>query len=256
MNLRNVFLSAVIFSVGIASAVAEEPADENTRRETTYLFGDSAAEGTSSYTRFLDFAENDPADAMLFEHSGSNGSESGLSDYSVGYTKGDIYLKRHEASTPADSRDPLLSAEKDPAKDETAQQAASRLSDEDIVALHFYDLSVSFADSVSETIGFTGRDNRNNPLVFFEVAAETPDNLLLSDNGSYKFLSFEKNAFSEESNRAKLLSGNTLADYDDEENIFDIISSLLSIPFALVSIALCSGLMLVMFTSTGKKTNN
>ena len=121
--------------------------------------------------------------------------------------------------------------------------------------LHVYDFSVPFDDKVTETIGFTNRDGRENPLVFHEVIPETTDISLLSDDGSYLFLSFIKNTFTNDQNGGKVLTGDSYLDEGAKESIFDIISSLFTIPFALLSIAVCAGTLLIMFTSTGKKAN-
>ena len=98
MKHRNVFLFAVIFSAGIASAVAEEPADENMRRETTYLFGSSVTEGTSIYTPSFSYrtAGDNADETLLSEHSGLAGTESGRDDYSAGYKNDGTNKKKHE----------------------------------------------------------------------------------------------------------------------------------------------------------------
>jgi len=258
MNLRNALLHAVCFSLGIAFAAAEEPADENTRRETTYLFGEvTATEGTSTYARyFFASAENDASDMSRFDYdNGSAGIESDRNEYSDGYKKEDVIPRIHAASYSGDTRSPQLSAESESATTGTASQAASRGPAKDGEdALRVYDFSVSFDDSVSEAIGFTESNDRNKPVFFFESTAEQPDNPLMSDN-AYTFLTFEKNTFTIEQNRVQLLSGNSYTDNDEKETIFDIISTLISIPFAMVSVAVCLGLILVAFTSTGKKTN-
>ena len=254
MNLRNVLFPAVFFSLGIAFAVAEEPADENTRRETTYLFGDvTTAEGTSTYARFFyDSAEYDASDMTRFGD-GSARSENGRNDYSDGYKKDDIIPRIHAASYSGDAPPPRPPAESDSATNATAPQTASSDSDGS-KALRFYDFSISFDDCVSEEIGLTRRNDGDEPLFPFEVVVKPPDISLLSDN-AYSFFAFEKNTFTAEQNRAQLLSGNSYTKNDNEESIFDIISSLFSIPFALVSIAVCSGLILVGFTSAGKNSN-
>lgn len=55
MRLCSIFLAAAtILSVGIVSAVAEEPADEETRRELTYISGSPAAvKGGSVFSRYF-----------------------------------------------------------------------------------------------------------------------------------------------------------------------------------------------------------
>lgn len=254
MNLRSVLLPAVSFSLGIAFALAEEPADENTRRETTYLFGDvTNTEGTSTYARFFfDSAENDTSNMTRFEDNGSAGIESGRNDYSAGYRKNDVIPRIHAASFSGDSRS-LSHAENESAKNGTAPQAALPDSGNG-EALRWYDFSVSFDDSVSEEIGLTRRKDGNTPLFPFEGIAEPPVISRLSNN-AYSFLAFEKNTFTAEQNRAQLLSGNSYTDNSEEETIFDLISTVISIPFAMISVAVCSGLILVAFTSTGKKTN-
>ena len=258
MKLRNVFSFAVIFFAGIAFAVAEEPADENMRRETTYLFGRSVVtEGTKIYTPSFVYstAENNGDDTTQFERSGFTGNESGRDDYSAGYRNDGINKKRNEAeSADRQEQEPEFSEEDEPEKDETAAPETSSTSDGN-ETLHIYEFSVPFDDRVTETIGFTGGDGVDNPLVFAEVIPKLPDNSQLSDDGSYLFLSFEKNAFTNDENAAKILTGDSYDDEGEEESVFDIISKSFTIPFALLSIVVCGGLILVMFTSTGKKTN-
>ena len=251
MKRRNVFLFAVIFSAGIASAVAEEPADESARRETIYFFGSSAVpEGTKIYTPSFvyDTAEDSADDSIVFEFNVSHGTKSVRDDYSSGY-KNDGTNKKHEASAAADPPEKSEFSEV-----ETSVPAASRASDGNEM-LHVYDFSVLFDSSVTETIGFTGRDGRDDPLYLAELSLMTPDNILLSENGSFSFLSFEKNAFTKDQTGAKILVGDSYRDDTVEETIFEIFSSMFTIPFTLLSLAICGGSILILFTSSGKKAN-
>ena len=143
MKRRNVFLFAVIFSAGIASAVAEEPADESARRETIYFFGSSAVpEGTKIYTPSFvyDTAEDSADGSIVFELNVSPGTESVRDDYSSGY-KNDGTNKKHEASAAADPPEKSEVSEA-----ETSGTATSRASDGNEM-LHVYDFSVPFAYS-------------------------------------------------------------------------------------------------------------
>ena len=77
-------------------------------------------------------------------------------------------------------------------------------------------------------------------------------NAQLSDsNGIYTFLAFDKHAYLNGANRGQILAGGI---YDDEfgqaEKQF---RNPLSVPLAMLFIALCAGILLVIYTTTGEK---
>lgn len=220
MKLRNWSLTAaVVFFVGIAFAVAEEPADEDTFRETTYTYDTSLVpdlEGSSDFPlSFYKTAGNGADDATLFEQIGIAGS--GRSD-------------------------------------ESAASATSRTSGEDM-SLRVFDLSSSFSGSVTEEIGFTARSDRGNPLVFSEVIAESPNKSQSAGNETYSLLTFDKKAFTNARNWGQIISGGSNFNDGEEEGFLVFFSSIVTIPFAILSFSICIGFLLIMFTTSGKKSN-
>ena len=87
MKLRNCFLTAVFFSVGIAFAFAEEAVDEDTFRETTYSFDTfSTAERFNTYTlSFSKTTGNKAGDSTRLESNGIDVTGSGGNDFAIGY---------------------------------------------------------------------------------------------------------------------------------------------------------------------------
>ena len=80
MKLRSIFSAATLcLSVGIAFAVAEEPADEDSRRELIYSFGEAAASAKEDNTMakaLLQYAgasdpENGWPDTVAYQNDGS-----------------------------------------------------------------------------------------------------------------------------------------------------------------------------------------
>lgn len=252
MKLRNIFFAAVFLSVGIAFAVAEEPADEDTLRETTYTFGNSVAdEAEETYPlSFNKIAENESGDMPLFECNGLAGT--GRNDYTVDYNHDGMSPTFQEPSTPAKAQAPPSPAGRSLSNDNTAAQTTSP----DLgkrKSLPVYDFSVSFYDSITDRIGFTALEGRGNPLVFSEVIATETDSPQMPDNKVYSFLSFEKKLFTNEQNGAKILPGGSNIGNKTEENAFFTFSSTIAVPFAALSLILCVGFLIVVFTSSKKK---
>jgi len=232
MILRNCFLTAALFAVGIVFAFAEEPIDEDTFRETTYSFDNSTAAedlNTNSLS-FSKTAGNEAGDSTLFEHIGVDETGNEPNDYTIGYTIGGITPVFHEDSESAD-----------PDENES---------------LPIFDFSVSYYDSITDEIGFTARADVENPLVFSEVFAEAPNNSQLPNQETFALLFFDKQIFTSAHNWGQILSGGYYFGETEEESAFLSFSSMMTIPFAILSVGLSIGFLLIMFTSiTGNKTN-
>lgn len=232
MMLRNCFLTVVLFSAGIAFAFAEEPIDEDTFRETTYSFDSSAATErlNTSKLSFRKTAGNEAGDSARFEHDIIAGTGSGQSDYTIEEIKKSISPAFHEDST-------------------SAATDANK-------SLRVYDLSTSFHDSIPEEIGFIARSDVDNPLVFSEVFVEAPNNSQLPNQETFSLLAFDKKVFTSANNWGQILSGGYYYEGEEEESAFLLFSSMITIPFAILSITLGIGFLLIMYTSiTGNKTN-
>ena len=122
-------------------------------------------------------------------------------------------------------------------------------------SLLFYDFSLPFQDGVMEKVGFAARDDRKNPLVFYEVIAEAPESVQMTEKETYTFLSFDKKAFTNARNWGHVIFGGSQIDEEKESIVFVIFSSTIMIPVTILSISLSIGLFVVFFTSTGKKEN-
>ena len=86
MKRCNIFLAAVLFfSVGIVSAVAEEPDDEDTRRETIYLLGNPVVtKGDQTFTQTVyDIANETILSETQTKYSGIVQTESGSNTETV-----------------------------------------------------------------------------------------------------------------------------------------------------------------------------
>ena len=231
MKLRNWFLTAVVFSVGVAFVPAEEPVDEDTFRETTYSLDNfSTAEGLNAYPlSFCKSAGNEEIDAAMFEHFSIAGTGSGRNDNGAGDKDDGTSPSFHEDST-------------------SASPDGNEL-------LRIYDLSASFYDSITEEIGFTARGERENPLVFSDAKPETPDNSQMPTPEIFSLLTFDKNVFTNEQNWGQILSGGYYFGEEEEESAFLLFSSMITIPFAILSVALSVGFLLILFTSILNKEN-
>ena len=231
MKLRNSLITAVFFSVGIAFAFAEAPVDEDTFRETTYTFDNfSPAENLNAYAlSFLKTSENNASDSTLSEQNGSTETGSERNDYTIGYKNNGTSPSFH-ANSPSAAPDGNES-------------------------LSLYDLSNSFYDSVTEEIGFTARGDRANPLVFSEVIAAAPNNSQMPNQEIFSLLSYDKNVFTNAQNWGQILSGGYYYPEEEEENLFILFGSMITVPFAILTLTLGVGFLLILFTSILNKEN-
>ncbi|MBR4255444.1 MAG: hypothetical protein IKQ16_10185 [Lentisphaeria bacterium] len=239
MNLRNILLPAVLFlSVGLASAVAEDPLDEDARRETIFTFGGAVPEGDNAYARFLlDAAENDPlCAALLLRYGGAAEMENG--GFSVDYERDGAHAVSQEASGPDDA---ASAAEAGSGKAATAGSAAFRNHGDD--ARRAYDFAISFEDSVTEEIGIAGREDGAEKNVFSVAETGASDDSRLLDKGT-AVLFFEKNACKNGQISSQfIVSSSRLEDSEEEDGILS-----LSTPIALLLVALGGGIVIVIHT--------
>ena len=259
MSFRGVFsvataAAAPVFFAGIAFAVSEDPVDEEIRRETIYSFSGTAAGDRDTYARYPDYeAGNNTLPAALFQYVGIVGMESGWTYDAAGYNNGDIPPFNGDL-TRSDVPAYRSEAGSEPAEDVPEGSIPFRTSGVDGDELHAYDFSIPFDDSVTEEIGFTGRfDDDGRPVSFAANTAGSGDSRS-SDKGMASSLFFDKNAFNIDSNRARIMSGNSrFGEFEDEK---EFIGTPFSIPFALLCFALGLGIILVIHTATGKQSNH
>ena len=252
MKLRKSFYVAVFFSVGIALAFAEEPADENTFKETTYSDGNPiASEGTKTYPlSFYNTAENGTGDIAPFDIAEIG---DGRNDYAIDYINNNEGPTPHETSNSVTPQDPLPQVNNGNTNSATATPTTSRIYDKD--DSHIYDLSISFHDSITDRIGFTAQDDRGTPLFFSEVIPDTTDDSQFSDNKINSFLSFEKNVFTKAQSGTQIISKHYYIGSEKKEDVIILFSTMLAIPFALLCFALCAGFLLVIFTTMKENEN-
>ena len=205
---------------GAFSAVAGEPADEDTRRETIYTLDGTVAEGKTAFDRyFFGPAGSNPRTIRLLRYDSIAGDEIVWSSYDSGFRPG-------------------------------ANEAASGGAE-----LRPYDLSAAFDDDVMDRLGLAGpAEEESDPDAAPtrpEQFASSSDALLPDNNGLYTFLAFDKRAYLNSPNRGRILSGGV---YNDEfgqgEKKF---TNPFSIPLALLFVALCAGILLIIYTTTGEK---
>ena len=254
MKLRSLFLCAVFISAGIAFALAEEPASENTLRECTYFLGNpTAAEDSNTATlSFYNTAEKGIIDLPPIERNGFAGT--GRNDYAIEYKNESTGPAVHDASVSA-ARESLPPAENILSNGDTTTAPTASRSSDDPQSLYVYDFSSSFYDSVTGKIGFTARNGKENPLVFSEVIAETADSSQLPEKETYSFLAFVKNVFTNAQSGEQIIFDSSYLKKEEEENAAVSFISVIAAPFSLLSVSLCIGLLIILFTSTGKKEN-
>lgn len=257
MKLRSVFSAAALFlSAGVAFALAVEPADETTRRETIYPFRNpTPPENNNTFARyFSDNAGNSTLTITLIPYTSITETEDVQGLYSIGHI---INSKPRGSSDEGsalsgDARTSQSDAGSKQAESETTAPVANRAIGED--RLPAYDFSVPFDKSITEEIGFTDiRDiDDENELGFLRSEDKEPDDSQISENRSYSILAFEKRAFHNSPNRAQILFG---GDYnkkfkkmDDDE-----ISVPVAFPLSMLTFAIGAAILLTVFTSAEKK---
>lgn len=257
MRLRFLFAAALFLSFGIAFAIAMEPADERTRRDTIYPFRNpTPPERNNIFARyFFDNDGNNTLTIILNPYIGITETEKVQSLYSAGYISKSKPRNSSDEDVPlSDVKTPQSDDGSGQAETETAAPAGNRVVDEDCFPV--YDFSIPFDESITEEIGFTGLydSDDENELGFLRNEDKDPDDSQQSENGPYSFLVFEKKAFHNSPNRGQILFGGDYKkkfkkiDGDDDEN-----SVPFALPLSMLFLAIGTGILLTMFTSTGKK---
>ena len=238
MTIRSLFLTVSLFlSVGIAFGAAEEPVDEDTRRETTYFLG-NVAEAKAPLFQF--FSEFQNTDAAKSESSWAYDTAGDESDEATNLN-GDLTAAPASQSI----------AGKESAETGTAALAASRASD-NASFFHAYDFSVPFSDSILEKNGFWGHiDDDNQPVSATPLASESADMQRIN-----ALFFFDKKAFSNDLIDARIMSERS--NIDDLLKKEETFSSPLSTPFSMLFILIGFGIILVIYTApmNGNGTGN
>ena len=250
MKLRNIPLSAVLFLfVGIASAAAEDPADEDARRETIYTSGAAAVpEVGNTYAQyFLETAGNDSLSTALFRYDGAVATED--VGYAADYEKDGVNAAFHDDPASVDDEASPSDAAEKSGETEPDASDVSRAPGSD--GLHAYDFTVPYEYSITSEIGFTGpEDGADDPDA---AVAESPvaasDDSRASDKGFQLVLAFEKNAFKNSQIKAQFIEGDSRIEAEEEAGILS-----LSTPIALLFVGLGVGIVVVMHTVTENKS--
>lgn len=248
MKLRNILLPAVLFLfAGIASAAAEDPADEDARRETIYTPGAAAVPevGNTYVLYFLDTAGDDSLSTGLFRYDGADATED--ISYADGYEKNGADAAIHDGSA-SDDDSSRSDAGEDPGNVETAGLAASIAPGGD--GLHAYDFAVPYDNSITSEIGYTGREDSAEEPDSAVTEPAVSENSRVSDKGSQSILAFEKNAFKNGQIKAQFIASTSRLEDSEEES--ELLS--LSLPIALLLAGVVIGIVVVIHTVTENKS--
>lgn len=252
MRFRIFFPAAAFFlAFGFAFAFAIEPSDEKDRRETIYPFRSPAsAESSNTFARyFSDYAGNSILTIRLFPYKSITEPESAWSFYSARqFFDSSINNTSDEGAPLSDARMPQSESAA-----ETTAPTSNRIAGE--VSPPVYDFSIPFNERITEEIGYTGPRGNDDEyeLGFLIDEFKEPKDSQLSDNGLFSSLVFQKKASLNNPNSAHILFG---GDYDKKFRKTDDSADIsFSTPFALFFFTLGVGIVMVMFTSTGKREN-
>ena len=255
MRLRNIFPAAAFFlAFGVALAFAVEPADEKKRRETIYPFRNpTPPERNNIFSRyFFDNAGNNTLTIMLTPYNGITESENAWSFYTAKHTSNNSSDNRPEEDLPlSDTRMPQSDSGSIPAEAESSAPTATPVVDDGVPSIYVF--SMPFDDSIPEKMGFTeghGSDDEDE-LSFLKDEFNGSNDSQLSANGLYSSLVFNKRAYLNSPNSTHILFG---GDYDKSFKKKDDTAGIsFSTPVALFFLTLGAGIVLVMYTATGKK---
>ena len=254
MKSCNILLAAALFLfVGIVFADAEEPADEDTRRDTIYSSGSPAAvKGNSFFTQY--FYNPERKKALSIKLPRYNGIAKTENIWTYYYSGEDIDNGANAA--PDDALHPSGSRTIQPGEGVLADAGAGGVNKKHADDERgIYDLTVPFDHSLADGADFAGAGESDTVLDFHEFKTEASDELQSSEkSGVYPILVFVEKAFYNSQNRARILSGITyVGDFEDEDKYT---TSPLSVPLALFFVALGVGILLVMYTTVGIKKKN
>lgn len=254
MRLRNIFPAAAFFlTLGAAFAFALEPADDNTRRETIYPFRyPTSAESNNIFVQyFFDKTGNNTLTIKLIPYKSITEAEDAWSFHTS------EHVFNNSTNTPS-NEDLPLSDDRMSQSDtgsilteaEASAPAAKRVVDED--TLPVYDFSIPFDDSIPEEMGFTESQDSDDEdeLGFLKDEFKKSRDSQLSDNGLYSSLVFNKKAYLNSPNSTHILFGGDYGKSFQEKS--DEAGISFSTPVALFFLTLGAGIVLVMYTATGK----
>ena len=256
MRLRHFFPAAVLFflAFGVAFAFALEPVDEKERRETIYPFRVPAtAESSSIFSQyFSDNAGNNSLTITLIPYKSIVQPENVWSFYAAKLLSNNSTNATSDEDLPSDAGKPQSDIESISADAATTDPdpTANRVVDED--RLSFYDFSTSFSEKITEEIGFTESLDSDDEyeLDFLKDEFKPPKDSQLADNGIFSSLVFQKKAFLNSPNSTHILFG---GDYNKKFSKKDDTAGIsFSTPVALFFLTLGVGLILVMYTASGK----
>lgn len=254
MRLRHFFPAVFFLAFGIAFAFAIEPADEKDRRETIYPFRVPAtAESNSIFSQyFSDNAGNNSLTITLIPYKSITQSENVWSFHAAKPLSNNSTNTTSDEGLPLpDARMPQSDIGSIPADAATTDPAANRVVDEE--RLSFYDFSTPFSDRITEEIGFTESLDSDDEyeLDFLKDEFKPSKDSQLSDNGISSSLVFQKKAFLNSPNSTHILFG---GDYNKKFSKKDDTADIsFSTPVALFFLTLGVGIILVMYTASGKK---
>ena len=252
MRVFIIFLSVVFFPfISAGYAFADEPADEDTHREITYAFGNpDPAKGEDAFIRYFHhIGENIVLTITLSRYSIIAETERVWKSFSTDYKNNGTNVSFGGSSVSADEQAAQAASESRFADAETGGANANRPDDELLV----YKLDVPFDKSAIDKAGIAGYDDSDTLLVFPELKTETSEGVQLSDGGTYSILVFEKKAFANSQDRAKILFGGSYTQSAEEE---DYSTSPYAIPLAILFLTIGCGIVLAMFTTTGAKMDD
>ena len=228
MKLRIfLLLAALVLFAGSGFVVAEEPFDEDTRRETIYFLGNPvASQDDYFFTRFFSNpAKNGILSETVPQYGGVDLIESETASYfhKADQKGNDTNTEVHEDST------------------------THRTEDKNSV----YEFANSFQSSITEKIGVMKQNDTIVILDSREDDAEASDEFQSSDNGTYSSLVFDKKTIRNDPNRPKFISGSAYTGDFKEEDLF--LHSPLSAPITLLIFMFGFCIVLIMATTVGIK---
>ena len=223
MKLHNLLLASALFlSAGIASALDETPADEETIHSFTF--------STNNDTYYWQTSGNNTLSVTLMQYKGDAENEKGWTYYAVGYNKDGIAWE--QALT----------------LDNTGITGVEITGDEKNALPQYregefdaYRFDVSFNNEDIEKIGIKGRNGSGNQVVYSADNDQATNKTHFSDKDTETVLFFGKNQFSNGQIAAVITAGGS---YREEGGTF---GQPLPAPVVTLLIALGFGAALTMY---------